>query len=243
MEFFSNLTEYYDELFPVTDSLKSFFSNLSKNCCKPINFLDIGCGTGTLDFDLAKKGYNVTGIDANRALINSASLKHRTQLLSIRFFYLSTKEMTSFLGRKFYNIIFCGNSRLTFLKTEQALFSFLKACTQLLAENGFLVLHLQNFEPLKSKKRMELPKRTSLRAQLSSVINRTEIKTVLTQKIEISKEKTIPILEKEPILPITQKHILNYGKKAGFSKIQFYSDFNRSPFAKDSIELVCILKL
>lgn len=244
MEFFSNLTEYYDELFPVTDSLKSFFSNLLENCSKPAKILHIGCGTGTFDFDLAKKGCNVTGIDANKSLVNSASLKHRMQLLSIRFFNLSTKEMTHFLGKNFYNIIFCDNNRLSFLKTRESLSAFFEDCTQLLTKDGILVLQFENFELLNTQNSIEFPKKSSIRAELSTIVQKTsKNQTVITQKINISKNKTIPILENEPILPITQQDIIFYGKKFGFSQIQFYSDYNCSPLTKDSYELICILKM
>lgn len=40
-----------------------------------ISILDIGCGYGNLTLQLAKKGYNVTGIDISEFIINEARLK------------------------------------------------------------------------------------------------------------------------------------------------------------------------
>ena len=40
------------------------------------NILDIGCGTGELAFELAKRGYNVTGVDRDRDAIEGARVKH-----------------------------------------------------------------------------------------------------------------------------------------------------------------------
>lgn len=48
-------------------------SVLKSSLNKKMNILDIGCGAGTVDFYLANKGYNVTGIDISEKAISSCN--------------------------------------------------------------------------------------------------------------------------------------------------------------------------
>lgn len=56
MEFYENIAEYYDELYPASDDLKSFYAEEGKEYVAPIKYLSIGCGTGTFEHFLAKEG-------------------------------------------------------------------------------------------------------------------------------------------------------------------------------------------
>ena len=105
MEAIQNLVEYYDELYPVSAEQFDFYKSLLQEYSKPVKFLGIGCGTGVLESRLAKEITDVTGLETIKELLDSATRKHRTQLMSIRFFKMSTIEMARFLGKKFYNVI------------------------------------------------------------------------------------------------------------------------------------------
>lgn len=102
-----NLIEYYDELFPVTGELKSFYNNLISQYESPVKFLRVECGTGMLESQLAREGHDVTGIESCQEILRSANLRRRTQLMAIRFFQMSYLDMTKFLGTGFYDVISC----------------------------------------------------------------------------------------------------------------------------------------
>ncbi|MDE5581352.1 MAG: methyltransferase domain-containing protein, partial [Treponemataceae bacterium] len=109
MDAVKNLVEYYDELFPVSDAQRIFFESYISQFSAPAKFLSIGCGTGIFEHRLAKDAIDVTAIEAIRELLDSATRRYRNQLMSLRYFQMSTLEMTKFLGKKFYNIISCLN--------------------------------------------------------------------------------------------------------------------------------------
>ena len=46
---------------------------------KPNNIVDLGCGTGVLAIELAKRGYKVTGIDPAEASIDVAKAKNESE--------------------------------------------------------------------------------------------------------------------------------------------------------------------
>jgi len=100
MESIKNLVEYYDELYPVTLAQQTFYETLIQKYPHPAKLLSIGCGTGVLCHRLARNSVDVTGLETLRELLESANLKYRNQLMSVRYFQMSTLEMTHFLGKK-----------------------------------------------------------------------------------------------------------------------------------------------
>ena len=157
MESIKNLVEYYDELHPVTLAQQTFYETLMQKYPRPAKFLGIGCGTGILCHRLAKDNVDVTGIETQRELLDSASLKYRNQLMSLRWFQMSTLEMTRFLGKKFYNIISCLNNRVLFIHDKTLMRKFFFDCKTLLSEGGIVVLQLFNFEKRKGQSEFSLP--------------------------------------------------------------------------------------
>ncbi len=66
---------------------------------KPIAILDLGCGTGNHDLPLARRGYDVTGVDRSRAMLVRAREKAVAAGVRVRFV---RADMRSFdLGRTF----------------------------------------------------------------------------------------------------------------------------------------------
>jgi len=47
---------------------------------RSVRIIDIGCGTGRHSIELAKRGYNVTGIDLSESLLERAREKQRHRI-------------------------------------------------------------------------------------------------------------------------------------------------------------------
>ena len=73
MTFIQNVTEYYDELYPVTEEQKKFYSRIQESYPTPARFLQIGCGTGALEHVLIKSSADITGIEVSKELIEIAA--------------------------------------------------------------------------------------------------------------------------------------------------------------------------
>ena len=242
MEMIQNIVEYYDELYPITESQKKFFNTLSTNYQDPVKFLRVGCGAGLFEHLLAREGKDVTGIEHSPELLRSANLRRRNQLMAIRFFQMSILDMTRFLGKGFYNVIYSLDSRVIFIHDKTLMRKFFFDCKQLISENGTLILSLYNFS-LFSKGINELPVRESLRTKLFSYLStKTDGQWVLDQEVETGNGKILPVLQKEEIYPLTPDEISLFAKEAGFTQVAFYSDYDSSPFTGKEEKVIAVIR-
>lgn len=238
-----NVVEYYDELYPINESQKNFFITLVNKANSPAKFLRIGCGTGLLENYIAKSGADVTGLDTTKEILESANLRRRFPNMAIRFFQMSSIEMTHFLGKKFYDIIACLNDKLIYIHDKTLMKKFFFDCKSLLKDNGYLVLQLTNFDPITTQTNFNLPIRESIRSKITESISYTEeTGYLINQSLENSSGRIIPLLRNEKVYPIHPDEIKKFASEAGFTKIDFYNNYQKEPFTSDSKSFVCIIQ-
>lgn len=241
MELFQNVAEYYEELYPISESQKKFYENLSKSFKNPVKYLDVGCGTGSFEIYLSKLGADVTGLETCQEFLDSANRKRRTMLMSVRFFQMSYLEMARYLGKGFYDVISILDDRLIFIHDKTLLAKFFYDCRQLLSENGKIIIALPNFDKFKGDK-IELPLRESIRVQLfSKITTKPDGKTEMFQKLKNGNDKILPVTENALVQKITKEQIQEIAKKSGFTKANFYSGFDYAPLTEDSDNLIAVL--
>ncbi len=242
MKELTNLVEYYDELFPITEDQENFYNNLIKDYKNPVKFLHIFSGTGLFESKMAKKGQDVTGIEEEYCLLEAANLRRRNQLMAIRFFNMSHKEMINFLGKGFYNIISVLNSRLMFLKSSAEVEKFFIDCKQLLSKNGVLIFQMINFEKFQNVPMAQLKERNSSRSKLFTELFDDNGYKTISMNLETGNGKIISIFKDYEINPILPKDIEFYAEKANFSSADFYADFDKSKFTGDEESFIVVLK-
>lgn len=243
MESVQNIVEYYDEFFPADDQLLSFFSTIINSYAAPARLLSIASNTGTLEMTLAQKNCDITGLEVLQPFIASSVLKRRSQLMSIRFLRLSTVEMGKFLGKDFYHIIYCLNNRIAYIHNQDFMEKFFADCHELLQTGGVVILQVHNYERLAESKKVTLTSRKSIRATLSTDIHVCNDKKVaVTQTLKTDHGKTMPVITEEEVFPLARESIMQFGKKAGFTEFNFYSDFQLTPFTGDSENLISIIR-
>ncbi|MBP5284362.1 MAG: hypothetical protein J6Y93_06850 [Treponema sp.] len=241
MELLQNVAEYYEELFPITADQKNFFEAELKNYQNPVKFLRIYCGTGSLEHTLSKEGHDVTGIEICPELIQSATRKRRSQIMFLRYFQMSTLDIAHFLGKGFYNIISILDNRIAFLKDKILIRKFFFDCKQLITDNGMLVIKLYNYDKF-SQAETELPDKKSIRATLfSKIYSDDEGHKYMEQVLETGNGRLTNVTEDAEIYPLTCSEIRQISNEAGFSKCEFYSDFNMQPVTPDSDEILAVI--
>ena len=73
MDFYSSIHKYYDLIFPLKPNQLNF---ITEEFAPGTKILDIGCSTGELSLQLAKKSYQVYAIDLDSKMMELAISKN-----------------------------------------------------------------------------------------------------------------------------------------------------------------------
>jgi 2-polyprenyl-3-methyl-5-hydroxy-6-metoxy-1,4-benzoquinol methylase len=145
---FENYGQKYDsESFTQGTIGECDFLEQEINFDKKIRILDIGCGTGRHSIELAKRGYNVTGIDLSDSMLNRAKKKAMTENLSIEFQQQDARDLT--FKHEFDLVIMLCEGGFSLMETDEMNFQILKSASNALKKNGkFIFTTLNGLFPL-----------------------------------------------------------------------------------------------
>ena len=107
------------------------------------SIIDLGCGTGGHAIPLAKRGYQVTGIDSSREMISVAKKKAANFKLNIDFRVMDLRRLS--LGRSFDAAI-CMFSVTNYFMTDKDLNNFLSRVRDHLSQGGLYIFDFWNGE-------------------------------------------------------------------------------------------------
>lgn len=109
---------------------------------KSLKILDIGCGTGRHAIELAKRGYNVTGIDLSEDQIKRAREKAQEAGVTIDFQIQDARNLP-FDGEFDVAIMLCEGG-FSLMETDEMNFEILKNATKALKNKGKLIFTTLN---------------------------------------------------------------------------------------------------
>lgn len=112
---------------------------LEKHSCKPTLIADLGCGTGTMTIELAKKGYEMTGIDLSTQMLQIAKEKARDANTDILFLNQDMTELDLF-GTMDAMISTCD--ALNYIDTEDALCDIFRRVNLFLEPDGLFIFDM-----------------------------------------------------------------------------------------------------
>lgn len=104
--------------------------------------LDIGCGTGRHAIELAKRGYNVTGIDLSESQLKRASEKALAAGLDIKFIKMDARNLL--FKNEFDLAIMICEGAFPLMETDEMNFDILKSAAAVLKTNGKLIFTTLN---------------------------------------------------------------------------------------------------
>lgn len=117
--------------------------NDDKNC----KILDIGCGTGRHSIELARRGYNVTGIDLSESMIGKAREKAVGQGLNVDFQIADARNLP--FKNQFDLVIMICEGAFPLMETDEMNFKILKNAANALKNDGkFIFTTLNGLYPL-----------------------------------------------------------------------------------------------
>ena len=148
------MKQWYEELFEnygVKYDNESFTQGTAGECDfieqeagynKAIKILDIGCGTGRHAIELAKRGYQVVGIDLSESQLKRAREKAAEQKLKVDFRQHDARKLP-FKGEFDLAIMICGGS-FPLMETDEMNYQILKNAAKALKTGGKLIFTTMN---------------------------------------------------------------------------------------------------
>jgi len=149
--FFEENPEFYEEGFSyraINNQVNFLNKIFSKNKCKKI--LDIACGHSPQGRLLAKKGFDISGIDLSESLLKLGRKRAQKEKVNVKFY---KKDMSNFNLGKFDGAYILFSSILHLYKKED-LFSHFQSVNKNLRKGGLYIIDLSSLpfdSPFKSK--------------------------------------------------------------------------------------------
>jgi len=226
LTFFEKNPELYEQGFSyrAIDEQVNFLDQIfKKNKCKKI--LDVACGHSPQGRLLAKRGYQVSGIDISKQLLKLGRKRAREEKVDVKFY---NRDMSNFYLEKFDAAYILFSSILHLYKKEN-LVSHFKSINRNLKKNGKYIIDLSSLpfnNPLKSKEiRYTKGKlKTIINYYPKDILNLTssfEIKNLLNKKI-VNKEKFTTLMFLS--LPL----LFSLSNANGLEIDELYADFDFS---------------
>ena len=109
---------------------------------KSKKIIDIGCGTGRHSIELAKRGYNVTGIDLSECMLERAIEKAKKAKVKVEFIKADARELK--FEKEFDLALIICEGGFPLMETDEMNFMILQGAAKSLKDKGKLILTTLN---------------------------------------------------------------------------------------------------
>lgn len=234
--------DYYSDFFPHQDVEVEFIESYLENLDNA-KLLYVECGMAPLSKDFLSK-YDVTFTDkfSEYTTLLNKRLIHKNNRVHI--FNLDPIDIARYLAKDFFSTIFCLHNKMIFMQDDVLIKKFLFDSKMLLKENGKIILGLSNFSKYDLQKDIiEFPTVKSSRGSLKVHLSKDKelVSYRLSGEIIPSNGKTIQISQNEKVFPLGLETIKKIAEELKFSSVEFFGDYLKSPFNKNSSNLICVL--
>jgi len=253
----AEVAELYDAVYAGWNDI-GFWETLAREADEgPL--LELACGTGRILVPLARAGHEVTGLDVSPRMIERCREKLQAEPPEVQArVTLVEGGMASFdLGRRFGHIYVPFGS-FHHLQTADEQLGCLESCAEHLLPGGTLVLDLINPDPVRSTDpAAEQPDN----AMSAGPVDWTEGRQVSSwatvleyhpaqqyNDVQVTYEVTEPNgstwtrAETFPIRFVFRYEVEHLLARAGFVITALYGDYDRSPFADESLGMILVAK-
>ncbi len=233
---YQNFSNIYDELFPISESQKTFFINLAKTITPPKNLLDIGCGTGELAIALDSYYNYISGIDLDYSMIEEATKKPHSA--HVDFHQMNMAHVDNVFFNHSFSVISCLGNTLPHLKSTLDIQMFINSCHVLLRKKGTLILQLLNYDKIFKETITTLPNIETSNYIFERHYELRNDEKIIFRTIVTSKHTKEEKISETNLYPIRQHDLLRILEDCGFQNIITYEDFEKNSFTTNSDILI-----
>ena len=225
MEFYSSISAYYDEIFPLKIRQLEFVLSSIENVESNI-LLDIGCGTGSLSIELAKSLGQVTGIDLDEAMLEIARSKTKEP---VSFQTMDMLSIENEFGSSAFDTVLCFGNTLVHLPGSEAIQGSIHQAHQVLKPSGKLMLQIINYDRILDQNIKGLPTIENEKVRFNRNYNydadasKIDFETILFDKVRNRR-----LVNHVDLYPIRKKELTAMLEDVGFTNLNFFGSFKKS---------------
>jgi glycine/sarcosine N-methyltransferase len=235
MSFYDEIAEYYDLIFPLNRAQIDFVKSCIERPYQGKRLLDVGCGTGDLAIELAAEGFEMVAIDSDPEMLLRADRKAQG---SVTFQRLDMRGLASFTPRSFDGILCFGNT-LVHLTDLSDIESFCIQAKGLLGKGGRLLLQILNYDHILDHHIKALPLIENDTIRFERFYEHEARSGLIGFRTKLTVKGTGREIDNEILLyPLRRGAFEEMLRKAGFTRISVYGDFDRKELRPDSLPLV-----
>lgn len=240
MEFYSSICKHYEYIFPYQPMHLSFIASLVSEDANDLDVLDIGCSTGALAFEMAKKNWSVFAIDADQDMIEFAQAKKENGQAYPVFKHMLMQHISEVFQSESFNHIVCFGNTLVHLQSLKEIESFLKQTYDLLLPSGQLSFQILNYAYFLDQKIPSLPLIENEKVKFERYYHYDDPNFVdFETKLEIKTDHNSQVIQNNiKLFPITLDQVVDILNKIGFKDIQYYTNFKKEAYQANGISLV-----
>jgi glycine/sarcosine N-methyltransferase len=239
MDFYNQISRYYDDIFPVSETTVDFFTDVLKDI--PGNrVLDVACGSGNHAANLAQRGFDVTAVDLDPSMVRLAQSKANTQTPSFVVLQGDMRNVDEEFAEPFDAVICMGNS-LVHLSNEEEIESTVGGFSSLLVPGGVLILQTINYDRILEQNIRQLPTITNAEAKLIFIrkydYNPSQGLVYFNTVLEVpdgTYENSVPLY------PLRKEALSQILKINGFSNQRFYGSFRQDSWNPNSYATIAV---
>ncbi len=242
MAFYTDLSEVYDDLFPVSDAQRSLFDGILEEGWVS-RVADAGCGSGAQLLHFASAGLSCIGFDPDAALVALARRK-LAPFPGARVAVGGFADIARLVTPAADLVLCLGNSLVHVPQDEARV--FLAAAAGVISPAGGMLVQILNYERCLRDRVTELP---LMRAQDGAIEFRrwydweSPRKVRFRTALRIARGDEPLIVRNEiPLHPVYPDELWEMLAAAGFSRIRYRGDFSGSEFTPESESVVCLAK-
>ena len=237
MSFYQQIAPYYHHIFKINANQVDFSKlKIPESDCK---VLDIGCGIGTLSFELTNYYKHVLGIDMDAEMVRAASKKKKDKSNSIQFKQISMLKLDTLIDNNSVDGIICFGNTLVHLNSLDEIADFLQQSKAVLKSNGKLLLQIVNYDKILARniKKLPLIENDEIIFERNYCYRKSENKIDFNTRLTVkSTQQTIE--NSIELLPLLKKDLTLLLNNAGFNNCNYYGNFNQEPHSIDSPAII-----
>ncbi len=236
MDFYQELSRYYDEIFAASAAEMSF---INQNIPQGAAVLDIGCGTGNKTVHLASRAAFIDAIDLDEGMIAKAGLDNARP--NIRYAALDMNEINKDFAGKRFDAVLCLGNTLVHLLSPEAIGDFLGKTRALLTPNGAFIMQILNYDRIITQNVTDLPLIDTPHVRFLRRYDWKDGEMHFVTAIEI-KSTGERLVNDIPLYPLRKAELENLLAGAGFGQVELFGSYQGAPLNEDSFLVMAVCR-